>query len=321
MPIGRGRGWPSYDARRCNAFEKVHCISIHEEVRVLNETLTKALRDQARQLLESERVDCVVGYEAAPRGGARPAFVRDPAEAVRLIWSADCVHNLVTYLHDHKHSPRRGVEPPQMAVVVKPCDSRSVNVLLAEQQIERERVFVIGVACEGVQEAGGKEAARCERCTERVPVIYDVLLGEPPEVTPVEEEYGDLARVEEMPPAERMAFWLREFDRCIRCYACRQVCPGCYCTTCAFERDDGLWIDGGIELPQKHVFHLGRAIHLAGRCVGCDECERVCPMGLPLSLLNRRLVQKVEALYGHRAGRKEALSPLLFELGEEGSPL
>jgi hypothetical protein len=44
-------------------------------------------------------------------------------------------------------------------------------------------------------------------------------------------------------------------------------------------------------------------------------------MELPLSLLNRRLVREVEALYGHRAGREETLTPLLFELGEEGSPL
>ena len=291
--------------------------------------LSEEIRQKARELLESGQVDCVIGYEASPRGGARPAFIYEPAEADRLVWDVTCVHNLVTYLHDKKKPRRRGEEPPRVAIVVKPCDSRAINVLLAEQQIERERVFVIGVACEGVQGSGGtgeqgsggELAARCIRCTDRVPVVYDVLLGEPPEVTPAEDDYADLARVEEMEPAGRLAFWLREFDRCIRCYACRQVCPGCYCTTCMFERDDGLWVDIGIELPQKHIFHLGRALHLAGRCVGCDECERVCPMGLPLSLLNRRLVREVEALYGHRAGREEALSPLLFELGEEGSPI
>jgi len=287
----------------------------------INEPLTRGLRDQARQLLESGQVDCVIGYEASPRGGARPVFIYDPAEAERLIWNATCVHNLVTYLHDKKKARRRGEESPRVAVVVKPCDSRAVNVLLAEQQIERERVYVIGMVCEGVHDETGEPAARCQRCNQRVPVVYDVLLGEPPEVTTAEDDYADLARIEEMPPAEQLAFWLREFDRCIRCYACRQVCPGCYCTTCMFERDDGLWVDIGIELPQKHIFHLGRALHLAGRCVECNECERVCPMGLPLSLLNRRLTREVETLFGYRAGREEALSPLLFELGEEGSPI
>jgi formate dehydrogenase subunit beta len=292
----------------------------------INEPLTQQLRAQARQLLEDGRVDCVIGYEVSPRGGARPAFVYDPAETDRLIWSKDCIHNLVTYLHDKKKPRRRGEEPPSVAIVVKPCDSRAINILLAEQQIERERVFIIGVTCEGVHDGarGGQQdelQARCIRCGDREPVIYDMLLGEPPEVPSVEENYADLGRIKELPPAERLAFWMREFDRCIRCYACRQVCPGCYCTTCMFERDDGLWVDIGIELPQKHVFHLGRALHLAGRCVECDECERVCPMGLPLSLLNRRLVQEMEALFGHRAGREEVLTPLLFELGEEGSPI
>jgi formate dehydrogenase subunit beta len=294
----------------------------------LNESITAEMRDKARELLESERVDCVIGYEASARGGARPVFIYDPADVERLVWNERCVHNLVTYLHDKKKPQKRGEEPQRIAIVAKPCDSRAVNVLLAEQQIARERVFVIGVACEGMEEAegegqdaGSKMQERCARCVDRVPVVYDVLIGEPPEVAPVEDEFADLAGVEDLPPNERLAFWLHQFDRCIRCYACRQACPGCYCTTCMFERDDGLWVDAGIELPQKHMFHLGRALHLAGRCVECNECERVCPMDLPLSLLNRLLAREVEALFGHRTGREEELSPLLFELGEDGSPM
>jgi ferredoxin len=283
----------------------------------VSDELTRELRAHARRLLESGQVDCVIGYEASPRGGTRPAFVYEPAEADRLVWNSACVHNLTVYLHDKKKPPRRGEEPPRVAVVVKPCDSRAIHVLLAERQIERRRVHVIGVACAGMEDAAGAPAARCTRCDERVPVIHDLLLGEPqggPAGPP------DEVTVEDLSPTERLAFWLREFDRCIRCYACRQVCPGCYCTTCMFERDDGLWVDAGIELEAKHVFHLGRALHLAGRCVSCDECERVCPMGLPLSLLNRRLAREMEERFGHRAGREETLSPLLFELDEEGSP-
>jgi formate dehydrogenase subunit beta len=295
---------------------------------LVDERLTQQLRDCARRLLADGRagasggVECVIGYEVNPRGGVRPAFIYDPDEVGRLIWGPACIPNLVTYLHDKKKPAKRGEPPPRVAVVVKPCDSRALNVLLAERQLERARIFAIGIACAGLADATGAALQRCMRCAERVPVLYDVLLGEPPPVAPAEETFDDLARVEALPPAERLAFWLQEFDRCIRCYACRQVCPGCYCTTCMFERDDGLWVDASIELSAKHFFHLGRALHLAGRCVECNECERVCPMGLPLSLLNRRLVREVESLYGHRAGRKEgALSPLLFELGEEGSPL
>ena len=209
----------------------------------INEPLSKQLREQARQLLESDRVDCVIGYEASPRGGARPTFVYDAADVGRLIWSDECIHNLVNYLHDKKKPPRRGQEPPRVAVVVKPCDSRTINVLVAERQIERERVYAIGVTCDGVRDKNGELMARCTRCTERTPVVYDVLLGEPPQTEPQVEEWPDLARIEEMDAKTRRAFWMNEFDRCIRCYACRQVCPGCYCTTCMFERDDGLFTD------------------------------------------------------------------------------
>ncbi|MBN1954993.1 MAG: 4Fe-4S dicluster domain-containing protein [Anaerolineae bacterium] len=279
------------------------------------------IRETARQLLQEGQVDCVIGYEASPRGGVRPAFIYDAGEAERLVWSTRAVHNLATYLHDKKKPARRGEAPPRVAVVVKPCDSRTINVLLAEGQIERERTTVIGVTCDGMVDESGAPLPRCVHCAERTPVVYDVLIGSPPDVDVAADDDADLAHVEALPPTERLAFWLHEFDRCIRCYACRQVCPGCYCTTCMFERDDGLWVDAGVEMPGKYIFHLGRALHLAGRCVGCDECERVCPMGLPLRLLNRRLAREVETLYGYRAGREETLAPLLFELGEEGSPI
>jgi hypothetical protein len=114
----------------------------------INESLTHQLRQQARQLLEEKRVDCVIGYEPGRRRGARPAVIYEPAEADRLIWGPECVHNLATYLHNKKKPRRRGEEPPRVGIVVKPCDSRTLNVLLAERQIERARLFVIGVACE-----------------------------------------------------------------------------------------------------------------------------------------------------------------------------
>jgi Na+-translocating ferredoxin:NAD+ oxidoreductase RnfC subunit len=121
-----------------------------------------------------------------------------------------------------------------------------------------------------------------------------------------------------MTPSERAEFWLSQFDRCIRCYACRQACPMCDCPTCLYERDDSLWVGMGIGLNEKRTFHLGRAFHLAGRCVGCNECERVCPMDIPISLLNRRLAQEVEAAFGHRAGMAPVAAPFVTVLSNPG---
>ena len=89
----------------------------------------------------------------------------------------------------------------------------------------------------------------------------------------------------------------------------------CDCPTCLYERDDSLWTGMGIGLNEKRAFHLGRAYHLAGRCIGCNECERVCPMEIPISLLNMRLAQEVQAAFGHQAGLQVAPSPFVTILG------
>lgn len=286
----------------------------------MSESIQTALRTRARELLELGEVSCVIGYERSPRGRVRPAFIYEPADADRLVWDNTCHHNLVVYLHDRKTPPRRGEEVPRVAIVAKPCDVRALNVLLHEGQISREKVFVIGVACAGMCEKGTEELqARCLRCRERVPIFYDALVGEPPKVTAVDEDWADVVELERMSAAERLAFWTREFDRCIRCYACRQACPGCYCFECMAEQVDPLWVGIAIELPEKAFFHVMRAYHLAGRCVECNACELACPMRIPLSLLNRKIAKEVEALFGYRAGGDPETPPPLatFRKDEE----
>ena len=296
-------------------------------------SIGETMQSTARDLLASGQVHRVIGYEAGPRGRVRPAIIDRPEQAERLVWSADCTHNLTVYLQrvlngENGHASREAATPPaRVAIVLKPCDSRAINVLLAEHQFSREQVFAIGMACEGIRQgapASVPEAtlqARCLRCRERAPVVHDVLLGEPPSALPEALPDEALAHVRGLPPAERAAFWLSQFDRCIRCYACRQACPMCNCPTCLFEQEDALWVGMRIAPSEKRTFHLGRALHLAGRCVGCNECERVCPMGIPIGLLNRHLAETVESLYGHRAGMQPVLSPVTGMLSaEENAP-
>ncbi len=281
--------------------------------------LEEQIRSAARQYLENGDVSVVIGYERGPKGKVRPAFVHQADDAERLVWSPECNLNLVTYLHNYKHSPRRGVPVPRVAVVVRPCDARAVNLLLHEQQIKRENVKVIGVTCAG-SEVDGELRQACTVCQERVPVIYDVLVEpeQPVEVPEAQDDYGDVAEMESWTPGERLEYWAKEFDRCIRCYACRQACPGCYCFECVAEQVFPHWTSIALELPEKYFFHVMRAFHLAGRCVGCDACEVVCPMDIPLSKLNRMLAKEVEALFGYHTGDDpETLPPLATFSPEE----
>ena len=327
--------------------------------------LTVAIQDKARQLLESQQVACVIGYETGRRGQTRPAFVYSPEDVDRLIWNQDCTHNLTTYLREKLHSHKPGAEPPPpVAVVCKPCDSRAVNMLLAENQFTREQVHVIGVVCPGVEERSKQPPvfsfqsnvnqtipvkrssdsnedsllnnehgtlstrslqARCRSCDQRIPFVYDTLVGDatlapqPRESSVSGFPLEAIAQLRQALPQERMEFWLSQFDRCLRCYACRQACPMCNCPTCLYERDDSLWVGMDININEKRAFHLGRAYHLAGRCIGCDECERVCPVGIPISLLNRMLADEMAASFDHHAGYTIAPSPFITILGgEEG---
>jgi len=277
--------------------------------------LSDKIQAKARELLESGQVSCFVGYEEGTRGRVRPAFVYDAQDAERLIWDDRCTHNLTVYLHQFQGSGRE--EPPQVGIVVKPCDSRALNVLLHEGQVTRDSVYVVGVTCNGVR-VNGQPQDRCQRCAERVPLVYDLVLGGVPK-TVGREDYADVDRLEGLSPRERLAFWMREFDRCIRCYACRQACPACYCSECVAEQLDPAWMSIAIDLPQKQFFHVMRAYHLAGRCVGCDACEDACPMDIPLSLLNRKIAREVETLFDYRPGQDATTPPPLATFDKEES--
>ena len=280
-----------------------------------------AIRVQAKELLSLGEVGCVVGYEQSPRGRVRPAFVYDKDAADRLVWGADCHHNLSVYLREMTLSPRREVSRTRVAIVAKPCDVRALNVLIHEEQIARDQVFVIGVTCAGMQQGKGIQE-HCERCRDRVPPFYDALVGEPPTVEIKNETWEDVCELEGMSPAERLLFWTREFDRCIRCYACRQACPACYCSECLIEQLDPHWVSIAHRVPEKAFFHVMRAYHLAGRCVQCHACDHACPMHIPLSLLNRKLAKDVDAFFSYAAGRDaETPPPLATFRRDEQLPL
>lgn len=263
----------------------------------------KELQDLSRSLLSDGQVQVVIGWEDGP-AGARPVFVTKPEDAGRLIFDTRCVHNLAAYL-----SPRRGhvAKLGKAAIVVKPCDAKAVAGLIRESQIKREDLVIIGMRCGGVLAGpASKESLsasnvseRCPGCESREPTLADHVLGEVA-ATPPGERSRD-ARIEEleaMPPAERWAFWQAQFERCVRCNACRQVCPLCTCDRCVTEKTQPLWIESSAHNRGVFAWHLTRAQHHAGRCADCGECARVCPVDIPLGLLNREVARIVERRFG-----------------------
>ena len=235
-----------------------------------------ALRELASRLLNEKQVQVVLGWE---QGSVRrrPLFARTVEQAQRLLVNIEEPLNLVNYL--------RNLHGQRTAVLVRPQDARTLNILVSEGQLNRDDLFLIGFATQP-------------------PGRYDASLPLPP---PGDARTGQpalaLADVEAWPTPRRAAFWQAQFSQCQRCYACRQACPLCYCSECVAEQLDPAWQSIAIDANEKTFFHVLRAFHLAGRCGDCQACSQACPVGVPLYLLNQKVAQEVARLFdGYQAG-------------------
>lgn len=264
-----------------------------------------------------------------------PTLFSDPDTLkAQFVWNDFCGANLSKYLIKHT----RRCEGKILAFL-KPCDTYSFNQLLTEHRFDRDKVVVAGVPCNGMVDPRKLKAAagdgilsvaeqgdtlavstlyadapltvatadlleeRCLTCKSRHHVAYDVLVGETGEVQD-STRFDEVAAIEAMTPDERFAFWQKELSRCIRCNACRDVCPACTCEQCVFGNPaSGLENKAAANSFEEKLFHIIRALHVAGRCTDCGECSRVCPQGIPLHLLNRKFIKEINDNYGvYQAG-------------------
>jgi formate dehydrogenase (coenzyme F420) beta subunit len=300
--------------------------------------VTVNIRKIARKLLENQEVDLVIGYE---RGSlplrSTPCFVRTLDNVDKLIWDGSCENNLVRFLRKRKG---------RAAVVAKGCDAGSLVSLIKENQLERDQVYIIGVPCHGVIDRkkvlsilGGREIqtveeiddilvvggyayevripkgevlfSACITCRHKTPVIYDVLVADPVAVGETSSEYEIVVSFEARMPDERWTYFMEEVSRCIRCYACRNVCPVCYCSECFVDCSKPHWIGKTTNLSDTALYHITRTFHTAGRCTDCGACVRACPMNLDLRLLTKKMEMDIQDLFEYRAGESlESASPL-----------
>ncbi|MEG6617194.1 4Fe-4S dicluster domain-containing protein [Peptococcaceae bacterium 1198_IL3148] len=304
---------------------------------------SKLIQEAAKKLLEEKKVDLVVGFaQGSLPLRSTPYFARTTAEADNLIWDEYCENNLANYLRKREE---------KVAVVAKGCDVRAIVALIKENQINRDNLYIIGVPCQGMidrkkakKQVGGKEilAAEisgeevvlkgkgfetkgakaellydtCQRCAYGNPVIYDQLIGE--ELSAKEVSFAEVEEFAAKSAAERSAILAAEMEKCIRCYACRNACPMCYCQECFVDCSTPQWISKRANSAKDNLIFQGvRVFHQMGRCADCGACERACPMGIKLSLLTRKGVKDVKDMFNYEAGLNPEDKPVLNDFTTE----
>ncbi len=290
--------------------------------------ITRNIQKHAASLLKAETVDVFIGFKAGsfPMSAA-PVIIKNPEQAQALIWDSNCRLNLANYLTNRTD---------KIGIVAKGCDSRSIVNHIIENKITRDQLHIIGVPCSGmvdktkiaseftdeitelreqedslVIKAGSETRilakgeflrSNCLSCTHRNPVLYDQLAADLVTEPVIENQFADVDKIESLSRDEKWLYFDDLIQNCIRCYACRNSCPLCFCPTCFVDESNPQWVGKGIDSTDVRTFHFLRAYHCAGRCTDCGACVEACPMDINVRDFTRKLNKDVLDMYGWEAG-------------------
>ena len=314
--------------------------------------IMSAMIERAKQLLESGSVKRVVGWTKGEfYHDPSPASFESVDELKNFVYNDFCGANLSKYMIEI--SKKEG----KTAVFLKPCDTLSFNQLLKENRIKRENVYVIGIACNGkldnnklmakgidgiteesydgekvnIKSIYGDKTVdkaevlleKCLCCKGKTHAVSDETIIIDQDEHVANDRFSVVAQLENMTADERFAFWKSQLSKCIRCNACRNVCPACSCVKCVFDNNaSGISAKANDSEFEEKMYHIIRAFHVSGRCTDCGECSRVCPQNIPLHLINRKFIKDINEFYGeYQAGEtSEGRTPLTSFTTEDTEP-
>jgi ferredoxin len=238
------------------------------------------LRKRAKELLEAGNVKVVIGYENGTAGKTRALFAEKPEDAAKLIFDSRCIMNLASYLTKTEVKGKG-----KMAITATLPVMRAIIQLASEFQVSDANLLVLGITPEGKMNEFSS-LAEVEGFVHKYTIEIEAKYTE------------KLEKLSNMTAAQRWDFWVTELSPCFKCYACRAACPMCYCHKCTVEFNQPQWIPVPAHDLGNVEWHMMRAIHLAGRCVDCDACYNACPLGIPLNLLNKRILLDAKEHFG-----------------------
>ncbi|MCP3889823.1 MAG: hypothetical protein GY702_13260 [Desulfobulbaceae bacterium] len=252
----------------------------------------KDLKQTAKQWLETGKVDIFLGYRLVDGHPIPHGFSADKLEELGELVNSDSRYSL------EKLAVKLSSRHPDSVIgmLARDCNQRALNVLAIWNQLPSESVKTLTINC---CPSPSKPHAACSYLEPEKPGINKMEFGLPLN--------SDVYEVEMEGQGERFSRWMYEFQKCIKCYGCRNICPVCFCKDCSLENAD--LVHSGRLPPDVPIFHLVRATHMAGRCIDCGLCEEACPMDIPLRLLYRKVNNIVSNVFDYETGSSANQSP------------
>ncbi|MEJ2248175.1 MAG: 4Fe-4S dicluster domain-containing protein [Candidatus Lokiarchaeota archaeon] len=286
-----------------------------------------------------------------------PIFIKNEKDVDKLVWNNFCYINLASYLSTpFKNLINESNKDIKIGIISKGCTARALIHLSIENQVELENLKIIGIDCNGIinrrkieKEFYDREISEvrikddtiiikgkdfeeilpfdkylntlCKKCKVKAPPqspeLSEIIVGESQQISTIEDDFEDVIDFESKSPDERWSEIKELLKDCTRCYACREACPLCYCNLCFIDQNMPSWFDKTYDLSDIIVFHMIRALHLAGRCVACGACSSVCPMGIDLNLITRKLEKIVKDRFDFVSGLDPNTIPPMMDFKME----